>query len=227
MTQTECKVLFEDTHLIVLDKPAGLLSQGASPGDPNVVDWLRTRFGRPYVGLVHRLDRNTSGIMIVAKRTKSARRLSEALQRGKLTRTYIAWLVGEVLEPQTWTHFLLKDNEKNLVSVLNPNDPRLSKSQKAQLSVAPVSKPCALADGTIATLVRFILETGRSHQIRVQSASQGHPILGDPKYGKNIGSKIINRPALHSETLRFPHPISGEFLEFKAELPSDFKSVNS
>src|SRR6476646_8222582 len=89
------KIIFEDPNLIVLSKPAGLLSQGEHKGDPNLVDWLRIYLGRPYVGLVHRLDRNTSGIMVVAKRTKAAQRLTEQLQSGKLERTYLAWLEGK------------------------------------------------------------------------------------------------------------------------------------
>src|SRR6185312_17156504 len=87
------KILFEDQHLIVLSKPAGLLSQGEKTGDENLVDWLRTYLGRPYVGLVHRLDRNTSGIMVVAKRTKSAQRLTDALQKGDLHRSYLGWVI--------------------------------------------------------------------------------------------------------------------------------------
>src|SRR6476620_8069363 len=103
------KIIFEDQHLIVLSKPAGLLSQGEHKGDENLVDWLRAYLGRPYVGLVHRLDRNTSGLMVVAKRTKSAQRLTDSLQKGDLERTYLAWLVGNLKETVQWQHSLVKD----------------------------------------------------------------------------------------------------------------------
>src|SRR3954468_14683249 len=105
------RILFEDTHLIVLAKPAGLLSQGEHTGGENLVDWLREYLGRPYVGLVHRLDRNTSGIMIVAKRTKSANRLTEALREGALEREYLAWVEGACEPGREFRgeHRLLKD----------------------------------------------------------------------------------------------------------------------
>src|SRR4051812_21602955 len=102
------KILFEDPHLLVLDKPAGLLSQGEKTGDENLVDWLRQYLGRPYVGLVHRLDRNTSGVMVIAKRTKSASRLTEALQAGKIDRSYLAWVEGRLERPVRWEHYLWK-----------------------------------------------------------------------------------------------------------------------
>ncbi len=108
---------FEDTHLIVLSKPAGLLSQGERTGDDNLVDQLRIYFGRNYVGLIHRLDRNTSGLMVVAKRTKAAQRLTEALQTGKMTRSYLAWVLGKLPEPARWEHRLEKNQKTNRVSV--------------------------------------------------------------------------------------------------------------
>ncbi|HUP57010.1 MAG TPA: pseudouridine synthase, partial [Bdellovibrionota bacterium] len=121
MASPEPVILFEDTHLLVLSKPAGLLSQGEKTGDANLVDWLRDYLGRPYVGLVHRLDRNTSGAMVVAKRTKSANRLSEALKAGQLEREYLAWVEGYVPrlgEPLRWEHRLEKDERTNRVRVL-------------------------------------------------------------------------------------------------------------
>lgn len=133
---TEIPFLYEDQHLVVLNKPAGLLSQGESTGDENLVDLLRVRFGRNYVGLVHRLDRNTSGLMVVAKRSKAANRLTESLQRGKLIRRYLCVVEGKVLPPtgyvgragsknspsgrgadQGWTelsHWLVKNEKTNL-----------------------------------------------------------------------------------------------------------------
>ncbi|MEO5968766.1 MAG: RluA family pseudouridine synthase [Bdellovibrionia bacterium] len=211
------EILFEDPNVIVISKPAGLLSQGEHTGDENLVDWLRLYLGRPYVGLVHRLDRNTSGIMVVAKRTKAAQRLTSSLQEGKIVRTYLAWLIGNLSGPARWAHQLRKLEKNNLVKVVT------SGGKEAVLSVTPVSK--TLWKNTLLTLAEFKLETGRSHQIRVQAAHEGLPLLGDVKYGgtspifKNAPS--FPRVALHSFHLEFPHPISGEILKFDDPLPND------
>ena len=211
------KILFEDTHLLVLDKPAGLLSQGDTTGDENLVDWLRQYLGRPYVGLIHRLDRGTSGIMVVAKRSKAANRLTESLQAGRLTRTYVAWLEGTLEAPARWRHFLKKDEAKNLVRVVRGAG---EGAKEAVLSVRP--ERAGLWLGNPLTLATFVLETGRSHQIRAQAAHEGHPLLGDLKYGS---ASKFGRPALHSLRLRLDHPMSGEWLEFEAELPEDMRSI--
>ena len=213
----EPRVIFEDTHLIVLSKPAGLLSQGEITGDVNLVDWLRIHFQRNYVGLVHRLDRNTSGIMVVAKRTKSANRLTEALQAGKICRIYLAWIRGRIDQPVRWSHTLYKDPVKNMVRVVTPVTPG---AKEAHMKSTPVSH--GVWKGKPYTLVELELETGRSHQIRVQSSHEGHPLLGDAKYG---GEPDFGRPALHSYRISFPHPMSGEILRFEDPLPSDMDQI--
>lgn len=212
------RILFEDTHLIVLDKPPGLLSQGEVTGDKNLVDWLRQYLGRPYVGLIHRLDRNTSGIMVVAKRTKAASRLSASLVEGRLERTYLAWLEGRLAAPATWKHFLKKDEAKNLVRVVRSNG---GGAKEAILSVRPVGQ--GMWQGTPLTLAELKLETGRSHQIRAQASHEGHPLLGDSKYGSRAQ---FGRPALHSHRLRFDHPMSHEWVEFETPLPADMAGIN-
>jgi 23S rRNA pseudouridine1911/1915/1917 synthase len=207
--------LFEDTHLIVLSKPPGLLSQGEKKGDENLVDLLRAHFGRNYVGLIHRLDRNTSGIMIVAKRTKAAQRLTEDLQKGKVYRSYLAWVEGVLQEPKRWRHFLYKDENTNTVRVVSPTQ---AQAKEAILCVRPLT-----ADqngGGLITLAEFVLETGRSHQIRVQAACEKHALLGDTKYGGRPG---FPRPLLHSYLLEFNHPMTKERMSFTAPLPEDFK----
>ena len=206
----------------MIPKPAGLLSQGEHRGDPNVVNWARAHVGRNYVGLIHRLDRNTSGIMILAKRSKAAHRLTEQLQDGTLERKYLAWLEGSLPQSVTWKHVLLKDSKTNRVKVLRPGQKTtgLEKPKEAILSVRP------LKSGTwknqLLTLAEFTLQTGRSHQIRVQAAEEGFPLLGDAKYGS--GRKLeFGRPALHSAELKFKHPISGEEMMFQAPLPKDMQ----
>jgi 23S rRNA pseudouridine1911/1915/1917 synthase len=209
------KILFEDTHLVVLAKPAGLLSQGERTGDENLVDWLRGRFGRGYVGLVHRLDRNTSGLMVVAKRTKSANRLTEALRSGRLERAYLAWVHGRVAAPARWRHFLLKDEAANRSRAVREGTPG---AREAVLSARPV-RGARFGDEEV-TLVELALETGRSHQIRAQAAAEGHPLLGDRKYGAR---DTFARVALHSHRLSFPHPMSGETMSFEEALPPELR----
>jgi 23S rRNA pseudouridine1911/1915/1917 synthase len=226
MSKLAPTLLFEDTHLLVLDKPAGLLSQGEATGDENLVDWLRQYLGRPYVGLVHRLDRNTSGIMIVAKRTKAAQRLTDQLQSGRLERVYRAWLEGS-LPPQAaspeglqWRHVLEKDEARNITRVSKSG--RGPKGKEAVLTVRAL-QPGHLGDMPL-TFAEFKLETGRSHQIRAQAAHEGHPLLGDLKYGSK-SRPPFGRPALHSFRLSFEHPMSHEAMTFEAKLPDDMAKL--
>jgi 23S rRNA pseudouridine1911/1915/1917 synthase len=217
-------ILFEDPHLIVLSKPAGLLSQGEHTGDVNLVDWLREHFGRNYVGIIHRLDRNTSGAMVVAKRTKSAQRLTSSLQKGEIARSYLAWIEGSLTAPAKWKHFLTKDEKQNRSRAVKANHPE---AKEAILTVKPVTTS-ALAGpsrGEILTLAEFVLETGRSHQIRVQAATEKHPLVGDAKYG-GIETPLIDRPALHSYHIEFPHPMTGVKMAFNAPIPEDFKGIS-
>jgi RluA family pseudouridine synthase len=208
---------------VVLSKPAGLLSQGEHTGDANVVDWLRARLGRPYVGLVHRLDRNTSGAMVVAKRTKAAQRLTAALQEGTLQRTYLGWLNGTLERPSRWSHVLEKDERTNRVRAVRGDSAR---GKAAALSAVPLAR--SSFEGVPVTLVEFTLETGRSHQIRAQALAESHPLLGDVKYAARStpqASARFGRPALHSWRVSFPHPISGDVLSFEAPLPAEMAAL--
>jgi 23S rRNA pseudouridine1911/1915/1917 synthase len=229
-----CQIRYEDTHLLVIHKPAGLLSQGDASQDPNLVDWLRNYLGRPYVGLVHRLDRNTSGLLVVAKRTKSAERLSRSLLEGTLLRRYLGIVRGhlplastspaESPAPQRLIHFLKKNPQTNEVRVVAPSAAAREKGvQQAILEFLPLAHGSYQQEPI--TLVQFQLETGRSHQIRVQMAHLGHPLLGDQKYtpaaGRSLRTVRFHRPALHSAYLEFPHPMSRESLSFEDPLPED------
>jgi 23S rRNA pseudouridine1911/1915/1917 synthase len=209
-------ILFEDTHLAIINKPAGLLSQGDISGEENLVDILRKHFGRNYVGLVHRLDRNTSGLMIVAKRSKSADRLTQSLQKGLLKRGYLAFLSGSLSQKLKWTHHLVKDEKTNTV--------RCYQEARPQSKVA-IMQVEALSQHRHGTLCRIELETGRSHQIRVQSAFEGHALLGDTKYAPPEIAQKAHRPALHSAFLSVPHPMTQENLSFEIPWPDDLKSL--
>jgi len=215
------EILFEDPNIIVLSKPAGLLSQGGKKGEANLVDWLRQYLGRHYVGLVHRLDRNVSGLMIVAKRSKAARRLTEDLQKGEIHRTYLGWVVGSMKREKLWMHYLIKDKQKNEMRIVY--DP-LPQAKHATLRVRPIG--FGKWHTTPVTLVEFKLVTGRSHQIRIQAKAEDHPLLGDPKYGTSRKkTPEFGRPALHSYNILFHHPISKEIMSFEDRLPEDMKKI--
>lgn len=211
------KIIFEDPNIIVLDKPAGLLSQGDVSGEMNLVDWLRNYLGRHYVGLVHRLDRNTSGVMVVAKRTKAASRLTASLQEGRLKRTYLVWLIGHLKKPAIWKHALLKNEKTNQMRVVSKS---VSQSKKAVLKVRPIEYRKFKEQDL--TLAEVQLETGRSHQIRIQSLAEGFPVLGDLKY-KEKNQIPFKRLALHSSKISFPHPITKKEMYFEAAVPKDLQ----
>jgi 23S rRNA pseudouridine1911/1915/1917 synthase len=211
------EILFEDQHLIVLSKAPGILSQSDISGDESLVDLLRTHFGRNYVGLIHRLDRNTSGLMVVAKRSKSAERLTQQLQNGTLVRKYRAILEGTFTGSETWKHWLLKNEKTNEVRAVKEGTPG---AKSASLQVKAIVN--FLTDGEAVTLAEFELETGRSHQIRVQAATMKHPLIGDPKYGSARGAKLFHRPALHSCFLSFDHPMTKEPLKFEEFFAKDW-----
>lgn len=214
------EIRYEDTHLIVVSKSAGLLSQGDSSGDRSLVDLLRSHFGRHYVGLIHRLDRNTSGLLVVAKRSKAADRLTQSLQSGRLERAYLALIHGELTHSEQWNDFLLKDERTNEVRLVKADTP---KAKSAALICDPIATQTK--DANRISLVRLQLETGRSHQIRVQAASRNHAIIGDLKYGDPKAKPSARRPLLHSAFLRFEHPMSHEIMVFSDSPPDEFEAV--
>jgi 23S rRNA pseudouridine1911/1915/1917 synthase len=220
------RILFEDTHLLVLSKAPGVLSQGDVSGDPSLVDLLRIHFGRNYVGLIHRLDRNTSGLMVVAKRSKSAERLTAQLQSGELQREYLSVLWGELTGPPTqkWEHWLLKNPATNEVKVVPQGTPGAKHAVLFVETIRSLSPPGSTLP---LTLARFRLDTGRSHQIRVQARAMGHPLIGDSKYGTRESAKLSSRPALHSCLLSFTHPMSREAMSFEEPLAPDLLAICS
>lgn len=212
------EIVFEDTHLVVINKSAGLLSQGGESSDPNLVDLLRQYFGRNYVGLVHRLDRNTSGLMVVAKRSKSADRLTQSLQKGDLVREYLAFLTGKVQQELVWRDYLTKNEATNLVKC---SSKETSGAKIAVLGLSPLSVHSK------GTLCRIKLETGRGHQIRAQAAFHGHPLAGDPKYAPADVAGLAARQALHSAFLSFPHPMTKEPMSFESPWPQDLAHLKT
>jgi 23S rRNA pseudouridine1911/1915/1917 synthase len=214
------QILFEDQHLLVLSKTPGLLSQGDASGEASLVDLLRVHFGRHYVGLIHRLDRNTSGLMVVAKRSKSAERLTAQLQSGELERHYHALLYGRMSSssPQKWEHLMLKNMNTNEVKIVTRMIPG---AKTASLQVTPVKTFSHPETQDPITIARFTLETGRSHQIRAQSLAMNHPLIGDRKYGTDKSVALFHRSALHSCSISFTHPMSKERLHFEERYAFD------
>ncbi len=217
-------ILFEDNHCLVVDKPAGLLSQGDSTGDPCVVDlarsYLKERYDKPgnvFLGLVHRLDRPTSGVLLLAKTGKAATRLSEQFHEGLIEKTYIAVAEGICRDHEgEWADSLLKDPATNIVQAV-PFDTPNSREANVRFKILDRS------EGRV--VVHLRPTTGRGHQLRVQLASRGLSIVGDFKYGSRtplMASDGRPRIALHAAELSFKHPTRPDRLAISASLPADW-----
>ncbi len=214
----ELKILHEDNHIIVVLKPQGIPSCGDESGDENMLDavkeYIRTAYGKPgnvYVGLVHRLDRPTGGVMVFAKTSKAAARLSEQMRSGDFEKKYLAVLSVVPKEPQGKLVNYLKKNAVNNMVYLCPPTTEGAKMASLEYRVAEEKGGCALAE--------IKLHTGRSHQIRVQMAGIGCPVFGDMRYGGERAKK--GNLALWAYSLTFTHPVTKERLRFMAEPPEE------
>ena len=179
-------ILYEDNHVIVAVKPQNLLTQGDDTGDDNLLDqvkqYVKETCGKPgeaYIGLVHRMDRPVGGLLVFARTSKAASRLSEQVRVHELNRQYVAIVEGETPDQFTYVDYLAKDPEKNIVTVL----PSYLKLQGKEAILH--GRTVARRDGL--SLVAIQLETGRAHQIRVQMQHAGHPLWGDHRYGSGKG----------------------------------------
>jgi 23S rRNA pseudouridine1911/1915/1917 synthase len=223
------EILHEDNHCLAVNKPAGVLSQGDSTGDPSVVDlvrdYLKAAYAKPgnvFVGLVHRLDRPTSGVLLLARTSKGATRLSEQFRDGLVEKTYLAVAEGAWPEDSgEWSDSLIKDEGTNVVSTTEPTTPG---AQRASLEYRVLKRRSGL--------VTFELRptTGRGHQLRVQLASRGLPIVGDRKYGAKSRLVALDghpRIALHARKLRFKHPTRQEHLTIEASIPADWPAPDA
>ncbi len=207
-------VLYEDNHLIVVEKPAGVLSQEDATKDPDMLTILKQylkekyhKLGNVYLGLVHRLDRMTSGIMVFAKTSKAASRLSEQIRNHQFEKRYYAVVKGSVPETGELKDYLIKNEMlvKSFVTTKELGKIAILTFQK----VKEVDKQ---------SVVRVQLKTGRHHQIRAQFANFGHPIVGDHLYDSLASGDLM----LHAYYLSFYHPISKEEMTFTL-LPTDEK----
>ncbi|MBP1994811.1 RluA family pseudouridine synthase [Paenibacillus eucommiae] len=211
------QVLYEDNHILVVVKPVNMPTQEDESRDPDLLSVLKAdlklRHGKPgnvYLGLVHRLDRPVGGVMVFAKTSKAASRLSETVRSRSLDKIYTAVIHGKLKHPQgTLIDWLLKDTKTNTVHVVSEGS---AGAKQAILDYQLLGSKDGLS------LVRIKLHTGRSHQIRVQLAAAGSPLYGDQRYGSSV-----NRPgqqlALWSTGLAFEHPTLKEELRFRSLPP--------
>lgn len=219
-------IVYEDEHLLVIDKPAGLVVHpGAGTPDGTVLNALLHRYPEiaevPRAGIVHRLDKETTGLMVVAKTIPAQIRLVYALQKRRITREYEAIVVGHMTAGGTVDEPISRHS-----------------TQRTMMAVNPMGKP-AITHYRVAerfrahTRLRCRLETGRTHQIRVHMAHINHALVGDPVYGGRLRPirnasvelsdflRTFRRQALHATMLRLVHPITGEEMEWHSPLPED------
>lgn len=207
-------VLYEDNHLLVVVKPANLPSQADSSGDDDLLSILKRYIGEKYqkpgavyLGLVHRLDRPVGGVMVFARTSKAAARLSETFRTHEQDRHYFAVVEGKITEDMTLSDYLLKDGKTGMVRVVGKDT---SGAKAASLITHPIACKNDL------TLTDVQLFTGRSHQIRVQHAHAGHPLWGDMRYGHGVAGRQI---ALWAWRLTLTHPTRREEMQFIAPPP--------
>ena len=218
------KILFEDNHVLVAVKPAGILSQADQTGDKDILtilkDYIKETYQKPgnvYLGLVHRLDRPVGGVMVFAKTSKAAARISNQIQEHTFKKYYLAVVEGTFGESQaTLKHYIRKSPSQNVVEVFDKN---VNLSKEAILTYKVIDS----VDNQ--SLVEIELMTGRPHQIRAQMSHVGHPLLGDYKYShkKMTDKSEIHhvRFALSAYKVSFEHPTTKETLEF-----TEYPSVN-
>ncbi len=207
-------VIYEDNHLLVVEKPINIPTQEDSSKDKDLLtmlkEYLKEKYNKPgnvYLGLVHRLDRPVGGIMVFAKTSKAASRLSESIRNKSFTKIYNAVCINDINSEGRLVDYLLKDEKNNIVKVDKTGKEAILNYKKLDYK-----------DNM--SLVEISLETGRSHQIRVQMSNNGNPLYGDQKYNKN--SKVGEQLALFSKRIEFNHPVTKELMTFELELPNRY-----
>jgi 23S rRNA pseudouridine1911/1915/1917 synthase len=218
--RTSLSVLHEDPDCIVVDKPAGLLTLPTADRERDtllsrVSSYLQHRYRRrPYVGVVHRLDKETSGALVFGRSREALRSLQELFRRHRIEREYVALVEGSLPDAGEFTADLVRDRGDRRRGVARPGE----SGRRA------VTRYRSLERFGLASLVAARLETGRTHQIRVHFAAAGHPVLGDSVYGAPGRPEVVPvaRQMLHARTLGFAHPRTGTAIRCEAPLPEDF-----
>ncbi|HEX5132435.1 MAG TPA: RNA pseudouridine synthase [Candidatus Krumholzibacteria bacterium] len=224
-------VLFDDNHVLGIVKPAGLLAQGDRTGDPTALElakaFIRERYGKPgnvFLGLVHRIDRPVSGVMIFARTSKAASRLSRAFHDRVVEKTYLAVVLGTMPEETgELTGFVARTHLRSRLAADGEDDAREATLRYRVLGQSRLSLPSGKRRpaGSVVrevSLLDVTPRTGRHHQIRLQLSATGHPILGDIKYRapEALPGRMI---ALHAARLSFPHPVREETVTIAAPPP--------
>jgi len=218
------QVIFEDNHLIAVNKPPGWLVQGDDTGDDTLADWVKAyiklRYNKPgavFLGTIHRLDRPASGVVVYARTSKALSRMNALFKKREIEKVYLA-VVAERPQPLAGhlVHYIAKDSRRNVAKAYNSlsNRAREAGARKASLDYE------LIGELESRHLLRIHLHTGRPHQIRVQLAAIGCPIVGDVKYGypqANPDGSI----QLHCQSLVFVHPVRKEPLSIRAVPPQD------
>lgn len=216
------KILFEDNHLIAVNKPNNVLVQGDETGDETLADqvkqYIKEKYEKPgdvYLGIIHRLDRPVSGVTIFARTSKALERMNKIFAEREVKKTYWA-VVGR--RPENLyghlTHFILKDSAKNVVKAYDTMSNRAKGAKQADLDYELIAE---IGD---CFLLKIDLQTGRSHQIRAQLAKMGCPIRGDVKYGFPTPNKDSSIH-LHCKNISFEHPVKKELVNLTASVPKD------
>lgn len=216
-------ILYEDENILVPVKPAGIQSQSVHRFEPDMVSEIRkhlvnlsttmsTNTREPYVGVIHRLDKPVGGVMVYAKTQKAAAALSKQVQEGKLKKIYCAVICGKPVDNVgKYVDFLRKDGKNNYSQIV---DKSVDESKRAELSYEILGTK--IINGQELSLAKIQLMTGRHHQIRVQFAGHGLPILGDAKYGSKMPGRTAPL-ALWAAELQFVHPVTGKEMCFSAK----------
>lgn len=223
---TSLDILYEDNHLLVVNKPAGIATMGAESGATirsMAEDYLKRKYnkpGRAYVGIVSRLDAVTSGVLVLARTSKAAGRLSAQFADSspdRVTKIYLAAVEGQI-EPEQddLIDFVLKDDRAQRMRVVNASARNARQAQLRYLT---------LAYQRDTSIVAVQLLSGRKHQIRLQFAHRGHPVVGDRKYGST--RRFAAGVALHSWRLKIEHPTKGDPMWFEANPPGSWKPLQS
>lgn len=210
----QVKILYEDNHIIVVEKPPNIPSQGDKTGDQDMLtiikEYIKEKYNKPgnvYLGLVHRLDRPVGGVMVFAKTSKAAARLSEQVRNKTFQKEYLVIVDGKLENNKgTLENYLLK-NEKNNISKVVTENTKNAKYAKLDYEILKYNDEIDLS------VLKILLYTGRHHQIRVQLSNIGHSICGDQKYGTRGRGKQIS---LWAYKLTIEHPITKETMTFTA-----------
>lgn len=211
-------ILYEDNHLLVVIKPANMPVCLDESNDIDLLttlkSYLKEKYQKPgnvYLGLVHRLDRPVSGVMVFAKTSKAAERLTNQIKNHQFNKTYYAIVMGSIKEKDTLTDYLIKNNSNNNSYITTKDKGKLS-----TLSYEVISKKNNLL------LIKIHLETGRHHQIRVQFSSRGNYLYGDHRYNPHVKKDDKSNIALIAKELSFYHPTTLELLTFSIPLPNTY-----